>query len=48
VPSSQKPPKRSYSAKYERFVPLAIGLLVTLIIVLLVIIFSVALGWTPG
>ena len=41
-------PERQYPPFYERFVPIAMGIIAAIIIVLLLIIFSVALGLFPG
>ena len=41
-------PKRQYPPLYEKVVPLALGIIVVAIIVLLAIIVSVALGLFPG
>jgi hypothetical protein len=40
--------KRRYPPFYERFVPIALGIIALVIIVLLLIIVSVALGAFPG
>jgi hypothetical protein len=45
---NRPPPKRRYPPFYERFVPIALGIIALVIIVLLVIIVSVALGLFPG
>ena len=42
------PPKRQYPPFFEKFVPIALGIIVVVIVILLVIIFSVALGLFPG
>jgi len=44
----QGPPKRRYPAFYERFVPIALGVIVLAIVLLLLVIFAVALGWFPA
>jgi hypothetical protein len=41
-------PRRRYPAFYERFVPIALGIIVLAVIVLLIVIFAVALGWFPA
>jgi len=41
-------PKRQYPPLYEKVVPIALGIIVVAIVVLLVIIASVALGLFPG
>ena len=43
-----KPPKRQYPPLYEKLVPIALGIILALIIVLLLIIFGAALGLFPG
>ena len=45
---SSPPGKRQYPPFFERFVPIALGLIVLIIIVIFVIIFAVALGLFPG
>jgi hypothetical protein len=42
------PPKRQYPAFYEKFVPIALGIIVVVIVLLLFIIVGVALGLFPG
>ena len=42
------PPQRQYPPFYERYVPIALGIIVVIIVILLLIIFSVALGLLPG
>jgi len=42
------PPKRQYPPLYEKLVPIALGIILALIIVLLLIIFGAALGLFPG
>ena len=42
------PPQRHYPHFYEKAVPIALGIIVLAVIVLLVIIFGVALGLFPG
>ena len=42
------PPKREYPAFYEKFVPIALGVIGLAIIVLLVIAMLVVLGLFPG
>jgi hypothetical protein len=42
------PPKRRYPAFYEKTVPIALGIIVIAIIVLLLAILAVALGLFPG
>ncbi len=42
------PPKRQYPPFYEKFVPIALGVIAIIIVVLLFIIFAVALGLFPG
>jgi uncharacterized membrane protein YbaN (DUF454 family) len=41
-------PKRQYPPLYERMVPIALGIIAAIILILLLIIFSVALGFFPG
>ena len=41
-------PKRQYPPFYERFVPIALGIIAVIVVVLLLIIFAVALGLFPG
>jgi hypothetical protein len=41
-------PRRHYPPFYERYVPIALGIIVVIIAILLLIIFSVALGLLPG
>ena len=45
---SPTPPKRQYPPFFEKFVPIALGVICLFILVLLVIIFGVALGLFPG
>ena len=40
-------PKRQYPPFYERFVPIALGIIVAIVVILLLIIFGVALGLFP-
>ncbi len=40
--------KRQYPPLYERLVPIALGIIAAIIVILLLIIFSVALGFFPG
>ena len=40
-------PRRQYPPFYERLVPIALGIIVAIILVLLLIIFAVALGLLP-
>jgi hypothetical protein len=40
--------KRQYPPLYERLVPIALGILAAIIVILLLVIFSVALGVFPG
>ena len=42
------PPKRQYPPFYEKFVPIALGIIAIIIVVLLLIIFAVVLGLFPG
>ncbi len=42
-----KPPKRQYPPFYEKFVPIALGVMVVIIIILLIIAVAVALGLFP-
>ncbi len=42
------PPKRQYHPFYEKFVPIALGVIAIIIVVLLCIIFAVAPGLLPG
>jgi hypothetical protein len=42
------PPQRHYPPFYEKVVPVALGIIVLAIVVLLAIIFGVALGLFPG
>lgn len=42
------PPKRQYPPFYEKFVPIALGVIAIIIVILLLIIFAVALGLFPG
>jgi hypothetical protein len=37
-------PKRQYPAFYERFIPIALGIIILAILILLIVIFGVALG----
>jgi hypothetical protein len=39
-----KSPKRRYPRMYERFIPIALGVIILAILVLLIVIFGVALG----
>ena len=41
-------PKRQYPALYEKGIPIALGIIVIAILVLVVIIFGVALGYVGG
>jgi hypothetical protein len=41
-------PKRRYPAVYERLVPVALVIIAAIVLILLAIIFSVALGFFPG
>jgi hypothetical protein len=41
-------PKRRYPAIYERFIPIALGIIILAIIALLIVIFGVALGLFPA
>ena len=45
---NHKPPKRHYPPLYEKLVPIALGIILALIVVLLLIIFGAALGLFPG
>jgi hypothetical protein len=45
---SSSRPKRRYPPFYERFVPVALGVIVAVIVILLLIILSVALGLFPN
>ena len=45
---SDQKPKRQYPYFYEKVVPIALGLIVLAIVVLLFIIVGVALGLFPG
>jgi hypothetical protein len=45
---SKGPPKRQYPHLYERAVPIALGIVVFAIVILLLIIFGVVLGLFPG
>ena len=38
-------PKRQYPAFYERFIPIALGIIILAIVVLLIVILGVALGF---
>ena len=42
------PAKRTYPARYERAVPVALVLIALAVLILLLIIFVVALGLVPG
>ncbi len=44
----EKKSKRQYPPLYEKGVPIALGIIVVAIIVLLIVIFGVALGLIPG
>lgn len=44
----RKPEKRQYPAIYEKFVPIALGVLVVLVAIVLLIAVSVILGLFPG
>jgi hypothetical protein len=47
--SENKPtPKRSYPSVYEKFVPIALGIIGFAILVLIIIAILVALGLFPG
>jgi hypothetical protein len=50
MPSNDKTEsrKRQYPAFYERFVPIALALIVLAILILLIVIFGVALGMFPA
>ncbi len=45
---NHSPSQRRYPPFYEKVVPIALGIIVLAVIVLLVIIFGVALGLFPG
>ena len=44
MPPENNPPKREYPALYERFIPLAIGTLVLIVIAMLVFTILVGVG----
>jgi len=47
--SDKKPtPRRQYPPFYEKFVPIALGVIVVIIIILLIITVAVALGLFPA
>jgi hypothetical protein len=41
-------PKRRYPGLYDKAIPIALGIIVLAVVVLLVVIFGVALGLFPG
>jgi hypothetical protein len=41
----EQPPQRKYPPVIERLVPIALGLILLAIVVLIIIIFGVAFGW---
>jgi hypothetical protein len=45
---NDKTPKRQYPPLYERAIPIALGIIIVAIVVLLFIIVAVALGLFPG
>ncbi len=47
INDNQSKNKRQYPPFWEKFVPIAIGIIVTIIIILIIIIFAVALGLFP-
>jgi hypothetical protein len=44
----QGSPRRRYPAFYERFIPIALGVIVLAIVLLLLVILAVVLGWFPA
>ena len=48
MPENPTPPKRQYPPFYEKFVPIALGIIVVIILILLLVVFSVVLGIFPG
>ncbi|HEY77403.1 MAG TPA: hypothetical protein G4O00_14695 [Thermoflexia bacterium] len=42
------PSKRSYPPFYERAIPVALGIIILGIAILIVVILAVLLGWVPG
>ena len=48
MPEKSTPPKRQYPPFYEKFVPIALGIIVVIILILLLVVFSVVLGIFPG
>jgi hypothetical protein len=42
------PPRRQYPSRYERAVPIALGIIVLAMVVLVLVILAVALGVFPG
>jgi hypothetical protein len=44
----REPEKRQYPPIYEKVVPIALGILVLLVVIVLLIAFSVILGLFPG
>ncbi len=47
INDNQSKNKRQYPPFWEKFIPIAIGIIVTIIIILIIIIFAVALGLFP-
>ena len=45
---SHKPPERQYPPFYERFVPIALGIIVVIVVILLLVIVGIALDLFPG
>ena len=47
-PDVPRPQKRQYPPIYEKFVPIALGVIALAILGLLLISLAVVLGWIPG
>jgi hypothetical protein len=47
-PNNRPPVQRQYPPFYEKAIPIALGIIIVAIVVLLLIVFSVALGMWPG
>ena len=50
MPTNDKrtPPRRRYPGLYERLIPIALGIIILAITVLVIVILGVALGLFPG
>ena len=47
-PEDQTTPNRRYPPFWEKFIPIALGIITVIIVILLLIIIAIALGLFPG